>query len=63
MRISDTTELEGLAVSSGIAIGRAVCLSDENREILRFQLPEDELGAEVTRFHQGRRSACRRYER
>ena len=57
MKTSTTTELAGLPVSSGIAIGRAVCLSDENREVLRFQLPEDELRAEVQRFHQGRQSA------
>ena len=49
--------LNGLAVSSGIAIGVAVCISDENPEILRFQLAPEKLEAEISRFQEARRSA------
>ena len=59
MKRSSTTELTGLPVSGGIAIGRAVCLRYDNPEVLRFQLPENELRAEVERFRQGRESALR----
>jgi len=59
MKTVATTELVGLPVSGGIAIGRAVCLSDQNPEVLRFQLPEDELPVELERFRQGCESAVR----
>jgi phosphotransferase system enzyme I (PtsI) len=44
--------LEGLGVSSGIAIGRAVCVETRLVEIYRFPLGPEELDAEVERFEQ-----------
>ncbi len=43
-------ELTGLGVSSGIAIGRAVCIETRTEEVYRFPLAAEELDAEVERF-------------
>lgn len=42
--------LSGLGVSSGIAIGRAVCIETRTEEIYRFPLAAEELDGEVERF-------------
>jgi phosphotransferase system enzyme I (PtsI) len=44
--------LQGLGVSSGVAIGRAVCLETRNQEVYRFPLPEDLIDEEIERFRQ-----------
>ena len=45
-------ELQGLGVSPGVAIGRAVCIETRMLEVYRFPLPESDIGAEVERFRQ-----------
>lgn len=44
--------LEGLGVSPGVGIGKAVCLRTRVGEIYRFPLPAEELDEEVERFHE-----------
>ncbi len=46
------TELEGLGVADGIALGRAVCISTRIGGILQIPLAEREVEREVERFHQ-----------
>ena len=57
MSLPPELELRGLAVSPGIAIGRAVVLSDRAPEVLRFQLEEEALPAEIQRFEEAQESA------
>jgi phosphotransferase system enzyme I (PtsI) len=45
-------ELQGLGVSPGLAIGRAVCIETQMLEVFRFPLPESDIGAEIERFRQ-----------
>ena len=42
--------LEGLGVSPGVAIGRAVCIENETVEVYRFPLPAESVDSEVERF-------------
>ena len=42
--------LEGLAVSPGVAIGRAVCLESRDVEVFRLPIPAQELAAELDRL-------------
>jgi len=42
--------LEGLGVSPGLAIGRAVCLENRPVEVYRFPLPAESVDSEVGRF-------------
>ncbi|HVS01306.1 MAG TPA: phosphoenolpyruvate--protein phosphotransferase [Thermoanaerobaculia bacterium] len=42
--------LQGLGVSEGIAIGRAVCLETRLEEVYRFPLPPEEIEEELERF-------------
>ncbi|MDX1384563.1 MAG: phosphoenolpyruvate--protein phosphotransferase [Thermoanaerobaculia bacterium] len=51
------TALSGNGVSGGVAIGRAVCIADAADDVLRFQLAEHEIGAEIERFHEARHEA------
>lgn len=44
--------IEGLGVSGGIAIGRAVVMENRARDIYRLPLPEDEVEEEVRRFEE-----------
>jgi phosphotransferase system enzyme I (PtsI) len=44
--------IEGLGVSAGIAIGRAVVMENRARDIYRIPLPEDEVEREVGRFEE-----------
>lgn len=43
-------ELEGLGVSEGVAIGRAVCVESGVLEVYRLPLPEGEVDEEIGRF-------------
>lgn len=43
--------LDGMGVSGGIGIGRAVCLESRQSDVYRLPLPESEIEAEVARFH------------
>jgi phosphoenolpyruvate-protein phosphotransferase (PTS system enzyme I) len=43
--------LQGMGVSGGIAIGRAVVLENRGPDIFCFSLTEDQVGAEVERLH------------
>ena len=49
--------LEGLGVSPGVAIGRAVCIENEPVEVYRFPLPPESVPSEVERFTDARRQA------
>jgi phosphotransferase system enzyme I (PtsI) len=42
--------LEGLGVSPGVAIGRAVCIESEALEVYRFSIPTDTVEAEIDRL-------------
>lgn len=44
--------LEGLGVSPGIAIGRAVCIESRELEVYRLPLPEEAIEGEVERLHE-----------
>jgi phosphotransferase system enzyme I (PtsI) len=55
--------LRGLGVSSGIAIGRAVCISTRLDEVYRYSLPEDAVEEEIERFHAALRHARGELER
>jgi len=49
--------LEGLGVSPGVAIGRAVCIENEAFEIYRISLAEESVDTEVDRLRQAARQA------
>jgi phosphotransferase system enzyme I (PtsI) len=49
--------LEGLGVSEGIAIGRAVCIETRGPDVFRLHIPEDQIASEVARLHEGVRHA------
>ncbi|MDX1632247.1 MAG: phosphoenolpyruvate--protein phosphotransferase [Thermoanaerobaculia bacterium] len=51
--------IQGLGVSSGVAVGKAICLETRNDEVYRFPLPEDLIEEEIERF---RRAAERARE-
>ena len=51
--------LEGLGVSPGVAIGRAVCLENQPVEVYRIPLPPESVEAEVERFDSASRHAER----
>lgn len=59
--------IEGLGVSGGIAIGRAVVIENRARDIYRLPLPPEEVDAEVARFleavEQARTEVARTQER
>jgi len=55
--------LEGLGVSAGVAIGRAVTVEDPGDHVLRFHLDERQLDAEIQRLELARRSAIVELER
>jgi len=44
-------ELQGVPLSGGVAVGRAVCVHDRELKVFRFPLPEDRVESEVERFH------------
>ena len=49
--------LKGMGVSSGIAIGRAVCIETRGPDIFRLHVPEDMVENEIARLHEGARHA------
>ena len=49
--------IEGMGVSSGISIGRAVCIETRGPDIFRFHIPEGQVEAEVERLREGTRHA------
>jgi phosphotransferase system enzyme I (PtsI) len=55
--------LQGMGVSSGVAIGRAVCISTRVGEIFRLTLAEDAIEGEVERFHAALRRAQEELQR
>ena len=55
--------LEGLGVSRGVAIGRAVTVADPGDHVLRFHLDESQIDAEIQRFELARRSAIAELEK
>jgi len=48
----EMTTFQGLGVSDGIAVGKAVCISTRILDIYQIPLPETEIEAEVERFHE-----------
>src|SRR5256885_16815207 len=50
---SEMQVLQGMGVSGGIAIGRAVVIETRGPDIFRIHLPPEELEAEVKRLHAG----------
>jgi phosphotransferase system enzyme I (PtsI) len=52
-------EMQGLGVSDGVAIGRAVCIATREQDVFRFPLPEGQVEEEIARF---RRAAERAVE-
>jgi phosphotransferase system enzyme I (PtsI) len=55
--------LEGLGVSRGVAIGRAVTVADPGDQVLRFHLDPQQIDAEIQRFELARRSAIGELEK
>src|SRR5215470_12758537 len=49
--------LQGMGVSAGIAIGRAVVIETKGPDVFRLHLPEEEVEAEIARLHEGARHA------
>ena len=49
--------LKGMGVSSGIAIGRAVCIETRGPDIFRLHVPEELVESEIARLHEGARHA------
>ncbi len=49
--------LDGLGVSPGVAIGRAVCIENEALEVYRFPLPADSVEPEIDRLREATQRA------
>jgi phosphotransferase system enzyme I (PtsI) len=49
--------LQGMGVSDGIAIGRAVCIETRGPDVFRLHINEDQIESEVLRLHEGARHA------
>ena len=49
--------LHGMGVSSGIAIGRAICIETRGPDVFRLHVPEIQVESEVHRLHEGARHA------
>lgn len=50
---SEMQVLQGMGVSDGIAIGRAVCIETRGPDVFRFHIPEEQVEREVARLHEG----------
>ncbi|HEX4955596.1 MAG TPA: phosphoenolpyruvate--protein phosphotransferase [Thermoanaerobaculia bacterium] len=48
---------QGLGVSPGVAVGRALCLETRSEDVFRLPLAEEEVPAELDRFRQATRRA------
>jgi phosphoenolpyruvate-protein phosphotransferase (PTS system enzyme I) len=55
--------VEGMGVSSGISIGRAICIETRGPDIFRFHIPEGQVEAEVERLREGTLHAREELER
>jgi phosphotransferase system enzyme I (PtsI) len=55
--------LQGMGVSGGIAIGRAVCIETRGPDVYRLHLPEDQVENEVARLREGAVHARKELER
>lgn len=53
MAESEMQILQGMGVSGGIAIGRAVCLETRGPEVFRLYIPEPQVEKEVARLREG----------
>ncbi|HEV7503384.1 MAG TPA: phosphoenolpyruvate-utilizing N-terminal domain-containing protein, partial [Thermoanaerobaculia bacterium] len=53
MPAAEMQTLKGMGVSSGIAIGRAVCIETRGPDVFRFHVAEDQVETEVARLHEG----------
>jgi phosphoenolpyruvate-protein phosphotransferase (PTS system enzyme I) len=49
--------LKGMGVSSGIAIGRAVCIETRGPDVFRLHIPEEQVENEIQRLHEGAQHA------
>jgi phosphoenolpyruvate-protein phosphotransferase (PTS system enzyme I) len=54
---SEMQILQGMGVSAGIAIGRAVVIETRGPDVFRLHLPQEEVEKEVARLHEGARHA------
>lgn len=50
---SEMQVLQGMGVSDGIAIGRAVCIETRGPDVFRFHIPQEQVEKEVARLHEG----------
>jgi phosphoenolpyruvate-protein phosphotransferase (PTS system enzyme I) len=55
--------LQGMGVSGGIAIGRAVCIETRGPDVYRLHIPEDQVENEVSRLREGAVHARKELER
>ena len=54
---SEMQVLQGLGVSGGVAVGRAVVIETRGPDIFRIHLADDQIEAEIDRLHEGVRLA------
>jgi phosphotransferase system enzyme I (PtsI) len=59
----DMQVLQGMGVSGGIAIGRAVCIETRGPDVYRLHIPEDQVETEVARLREGAVHARKELER
>ncbi|HEX4962700.1 MAG TPA: phosphoenolpyruvate--protein phosphotransferase [Thermoanaerobaculia bacterium] len=57
MPAAEMQVLQGMGVSPGIAIGRAVCIETRGPDVFRFHVGDDQVEAEVERVREGARHA------
>ena len=55
--VMEMLQVQGMGVSAGIAIGRAVSISTRVGEVFRIPIPEEDVEAEVERFEEAVRQA------
>jgi phosphoenolpyruvate-protein phosphotransferase (PTS system enzyme I) len=57
VEVMEMLEVRGMGVSAGIAIGRAVSISTRVGEVFRLPIADEDVEAEVERFHEAVRQA------
>jgi phosphoenolpyruvate-protein phosphotransferase (PTS system enzyme I) len=55
--------LQGMGVSDGIAIGRAICIETRGPDVFRLHINENQIESEVARLHEGARRALEELQR
>lgn len=60
---SEMRIVQGMGVSSGIAIGRAVCIETRGPDVFRLHISENQVDAEVERLQEGARHAREELQR